>query len=505
MAFPFMTRSRTADDLRGRDLADLLAEGRPAPVPRQRRARTPQRSAPVPPRLGWWAANAGRDTAEARPEVYRASTGQVAGLYPFLHAAAMPAVGTYIGYDVLTGRAFSADPVAWTRLGLVSNPNMLITGVPGSGKSAHIKALALRLMAFGTRTLVAGDVKGEYVALCDHLGVTPVRLGPGMGGRLNPLDAGPLGEGLDSLGDAEFKSRLTEIHRRRLSLLSTLLELQLRRPLQAEEGEAVSVAVQEVTGQLTGNSRLAPPTLTAVLAVLKDPTENMAHELRIRDDDIQATREHVKSVRAALGAMVDGHLGGLFDTQASTPLDWSAPIQCIDISRMHDYGDDIVAMILTCVSSWAQAAIDTPGPARMVVRDELWRVMRSGGASMVRKIDSDLRLSRADGTMQVLATHRLSDFEAIGAAGSEAVAIARDMISSCATRITLAQDVRPLREIRDAVGLSDAEADLISSWGSAHLGRALWRVDRHGSHPVQLHLTDTETKLFHTNEKMERR
>ncbi len=74
-------------------------------------------------------------------------------------------------------------------------------------------------------------------------------------------------------------------------------------------------------------------------------------------------------------------------------------------------------MTLACVSSWGQAAIDEPGgPVRLVVRDELWRAMRI--PAMVRKVDSDLRLSRAQGTIQVLATHRLADFEAVGAAGS---------------------------------------------------------------------------------------
>lgn len=129
--------------------------------------------------------------------------------------------------------------------------------------------------------------------------------------------------------------------------------------------------------------------------------------------------------------------------------------------------------------------------------------MRSGGASMVKKIDADLRLSRATGTIQVLATHRLSDFESVGAAGSEAVAVAKDLISSCETRIQLAQDTRPLQITREAIGLTDAECDLIGSWGAGQRGRALWKVGRGGgSHAVQLVLSHTEEKLFETDEKM---
>ena len=502
------SRRRTEDTaLPEQRLDSVLAAGRdrpaavPAPAPASRQE---DKLGPFPGRRGWNAADAGRAASEVNPEVYRADTAQVAGLYPFLHAASLPAVGAYIGWNVLTMQAFSAHPSVWVGEGLVSNPNVLLTGIPGSGKSAHIKALALRLMAFGVRTLIAGDVKGEYARLCRHLGYEPLLLGPGMGGRLNPLDAGPLGQGLEQITDRhEYQTRLTEIHRRRLSLLKALLELQMGRTLLAEEEEAVSAAIRQVTGQLTGSTRLAAPTLPTVHAMLMDPTREMAHELRVRDEDVQTTRELTRSIRAALGQMVQGHLGGLFDDETSSALDFGAPIQCVDISRMRNYGDDIVAMILTCVSSWAQAAIDTPGPPRLVVRDELWRQMRSSsGASQVRKIDSDLRLSRADGTIQILATHRLADFESVGAADSEAVAIAKDMISSCETRIQLAQDTRPLAAIRDAVGLSDAECELISSWGKAHVGRALWRVGKAGSHPVQLHLSALEQQLFHTDERM---
>ncbi|MGW1765035.1 type VI secretion protein [Streptomyces sp. NPDC002073] len=458
----------------------------------------------VAPRRGWGGPFAGRAASIPRGAVVRATGLTAAGAYPFLHGASLPPIGAYIGQNVLTTAAFSAHPAAWVSEGLVTNPNVMITGVPGSGKSAHIKAIGFRLMPFGHRMLIAGDTKGEYAGLCRHLGVEPVRLGPGMPGRLNPLDAGPLGQGLDLIKDSgELKERLTEIHRRRLTLLKALLELQLRRTLQPQEEEALDVAVREVTGELYGTTRLAVPTLPLVYDRLRDPSAEMARELRVRDGDIQAAREQMASIRSALGSMVSGHLGGLFDQQTSVSLDWDAPIQSVDISSLTPYGDEVVAMVLSCVSSWAQSAIDRPGTRPwIVVRDELWRQMRSGGAAMVRKIDADLRLSRATGTIQILATHRLSDFESVGAAGSEAVAIARDLISSCETRIQLAQDTRPLQMTREVIGLTDAECDLIGSWGAGQRGRALWKVGRGGGHAVQLVLSHTERKLFETDERM---
>ncbi|MGW5851790.1 type VI secretion protein [Streptomyces sp. NPDC055254] len=513
---PFSARRSAADtELTALSLGEAAGiTGGAVPAPRRpsardmRRARLledPDTVMRVAPRRGWAQPYAGRAASLPRSEVVRADTANAAGAYPFLHAASLPPVGAYIGRNTLTTQAFSAHPAVWVGEGLCTNPNVMVTGIPGSGKSAHVKALCFRLMAFGHRTLIAGDVKGEYQALCRHLGVEPVRLGPGLPGRLNPLDAGPLGAGLESVRDgAELTSRLTEIHRRRLTLLKALLELQLRRPLDPREEEALDVSVREVTGELYGTTRLAVPTLPLVYEALRDPSVRMAGELRVRDGEVQGAREQMASLRSALGAMVTGHLGGLFDGPTSIGLDWDAPIQSVDISALQQYGDETVAMVLSCVSTWAQSAIDRPGHRPwIVVRDELWRQMRSGGSAMVKKIDADLRLSRATGTIQLLATHRLSDFESVGASGSEAVNIARDLISSCETRIQLAQDTRPLQITREVIGLTDAECDLIGSWGAGQRGRALWKVGRGGgSHAVQLILSRTEERLFETDERM---
>src|SRR6266851_8288620 len=147
---------------------------------------------PVPPRRGTARRGAGRAPQPPPPRMFRGSTAQVQGLYPWLHGGPLPPVGAYLGVDCLSGAAFPCHPIEWLRLGLITNPNLLVTGVPGAGKSATVKALALRLMAYGVRTFVVGDIKNEYASLARALGVTPVELGPGLGTRLNPLDAGPL-------------------------------------------------------------------------------------------------------------------------------------------------------------------------------------------------------------------------------------------------------------------------------------------------------------------------
>lgn len=503
--------NRTDDDIRSASWSDLVpvrivtavappsADASPGEV---RRAPTSRR--------GWPHPNAGWAPNPVRPVVWRSSSRQLAGIYPFLHPTGLPAVGAPIGRNVLTRQTFCCHPTAWvTSYGITSNPNFLVSGIPGSGKSAIQKALAFRLASFGFRSLVAGDTKGEYNRLVEAVGGHPLRLGPGMNGRINPLDAGPLGRDLSRLSnDDERLAWLHEIHRRRMALLVALIRMQGRSrrgvpDLDEFEEMVLDVGLREATGQLYGSNRLATPTLGELYRLVREPTDGMLAELAEPADYVRRAGQRV---RASLSALVNGHLGGLFDRESSDALDWTAsPIQSVDISRMTAYGSDVVAMVLTCVSSWAQAVIDEPNRSPIVVvRDELWRQMRAGGPAMVAKIDSDLRLSRAEGTVQMLATHKLEDFESVGDTGSEAVNIAKGLVASCDVRVTLAQDVAPLAVMRDAVGLTDAECEHIASWGRPHRGRALWKVGRAGgSHIVQLQLTPYESELFHTDERME--
>lgn len=464
------------------------------------RGRTERRLFSSAPRRGINRPYSGRTALASPPRVYRAATAQLAGLYPFLYGAGIPAVGPHIGTNLLTGAAFSCHPIAWLRQGLITNPNILITGIPGAGKSAHIKGLSLRLMSYGVKTLVLGDLKNEYEELAHALGVEPVQLGPGLPARLNPLDAGPLGEDLPA-DPAELDERLAEIHRRRLTLLGALLATKLGRPLTPTEEAAISLAIHEVTGQADGATHLVDPTLPQVWAALRDPTGQMARELRVRGEDTHELRDMVRPVADALRAMVHGSLSGLFDGPTTVRLDFTAPIQTVDLSWLDRRGDETIAMTLACVSSWGQAAIDDPaGPVRLVVRDELWRAMRI--PAMVRKLDGDLRLSRATGTIQVLATHRLADFETVGPAGSPEAAIAANLIASCDVRVCLAQDVAPLAMTRDAIGLTGPECAHIAPWGAAHIGHALWKVGRHHSAAVRLELTSAEREWFYTNQRM---
>lgn len=493
----FGWKSKTTNELEAGDLGDWFTPP-PATDATPPKTRQKQPRVPVPPRRGYARPFHGRSPLLPSVPVHRGSTGQMQGLYPWLYGQALPPVGVYIGVDCLSGGAFSCHPIEWLHAGIITNPNLLITGVPGSGKSATLKVLALRLMAYGVKAFVLGDIKNEYAPMARALGVEPVELGPGINAKLNPLDAGPLGRHLPA-DPRLLRERLNEVHRRRLTLLASLVEMRLDRKLTPTEESALSQAIRHASGEADGHTHLTDPTIPDVWALLRDPLPEMAHELRT--ESITELRAMIRPAADALGNMVAGSLSGLFDGPTTVRPDFDAPIQTVDLSRINGRGDDTVAMTLACVSSWGQAAIDEPGgPVRLVIRDELWRAMRI--PAMVRKLDADLRLSRAHGTIQVLSTHRLSDFEAVGHQGSEEVTIARNLIGSCDVRICLAQDTAPLAMTREAIGLTDTEAAHIASWSGEQRGRAIWKIGRSHSHIVQTILSAPEQHLTWTNERM---
>src|SRR3984957_1219057 len=141
--------------------------------------------------------------------------------------------GVLVGRDLL-GTTFAYDPFELYRRGLLTNPNMVVIGQIGRGKSAFVKTYLWRLAVFGRRAWLV-DPKGEYGALARAWGVEPVALRPGGSIRLNPLDAMPSTDRAGS--DAE------DVARQRCELLASLSAASLGRSLLPAERSALDLAV----------------------------------------------------------------------------------------------------------------------------------------------------------------------------------------------------------------------------------------------------------------------
>ncbi len=407
-----------------------------------------------------------------RLPAHRASSATLAGAYPFL---APPPVqdGVIVGTDALTGGAFCFDPWSLYAAGVLTNPNVLLAGVIGQGKSALAKSLAVRSIAAGRRVYVPGDPKGEWAPVARAVGGVVVSLGLGEATRLNPLDADP---GLEPV----------QAHARRIRLLASLTETTLRRELRPVEHAALDAA-------LTAAERRLDPTIPDVVAALADP-----------DDDAAGADGTTPAERAADGRdlahglrrLIRGDLAGMFDGPTTDPLDPAAPMVVLDLSRLGS-NEDAIALAMTCASAWLEGALAVPGAGRRwVIYDEAWRLLRS--LPLVRRMQAQWKLSRAYGIANLLILHRLSDLNAVGAAGSEARAIAEGLLADCSTRVIYRQESDQLAATARALGLSDVERDLLPALPR---GTGLWTmpgsslVVHHRLHPDEASVFDTDSEM----------
>ena len=149
------------------------------------------------------------------------TTRHLCAAYPLVSEAGLGHEGVLIGRDVLGG-SFVYDPFVLYRQGVITNPNMVVFGQIGRGKSSFVKSYLWRQAVFGRRAWVI-DPKGEYGPLAEAWGVAPVALRPGGPVRLNPLDTAEAVESGSEPGD--------EVMRRRVVLTSSLAVACLGRDL----------------------------------------------------------------------------------------------------------------------------------------------------------------------------------------------------------------------------------------------------------------------------------
>lgn len=511
-----MTRARNREPLVERTAAELLGQFAPSPFPP---ARSPSPAAERPDggparrervnrAVAGTRGHAERGAgwcpvpAEARLPVYLAATSEVGGLFPLLAANGVPALGARMGYDALSGGAFYCHPVEWVLRGIASNPNIVVFGEPGRGKSSTIVAFCLRMMLFGVKTLISGDVKGEYSPLLRALGITPIALGRGSPARLNALDLGPLAARWSSWPVVRQREELSALLGRWTKLLAALAETQGYTASVTDEAVLAAV-LHRLVGATDGYSVLRPITVPDVTRELAAAPEELWQAGRFAGQ--REFLDHTRSITDALSNLVVGPLAGLFDEATNFTLDWDVPAQSMDLSLLRSRGDQAIAVALTCLGSWSSLITDLQedGEIRIVVRDEVWRQMRLG-LRAVQAVDSDLRLSRAERKIQLLVMHKPSDLLSVGAAGSQEVSIAKDLLALCSTRVLLGQSTRVADELAVDLALSEQEHEVTTGWAMERRGRALWKIEGSPGYKVQTVLSAAEQQVFDTNAQLRR-
>jgi hypothetical protein len=301
--------------------------------------------------------------------------------------------------------------------------------------------------------------------------VKPVSLVPGGGVRLNPLTAHP-GE------------------HAQLELLRAVAVTALDGRLTQIEAAALREALFVVRG--AGGE----PTLPEVARALFNPTAEMAATLRTSQGELAAD---ARRVALAIQDLCEGPLRGIFDGPTSPGLDLDAKLLVIDLHAVRD--SPAVGILMACATAWMGALLaqmaERPGRERLInVADESWKIVQHTGLG--EWFQSNFKLARQYGVMNLVVLHKLADLQAAGDSGSRAARIAEGLIADASTRIVYHQDESQVGLTRELLGLSQTEAQLLSMLST---GQALWRVGSR-SFVVQHYRSQLEARLTNTDTGM---
>jgi hypothetical protein len=414
------------------------------------------------------------------PRAHRTTTAQLQAVYPFVAGSDLGCTGPWIGRDLLGG-SFCFDPWDLYRRGVLTNPNVIVLGQVGRGKSTFVKTFVWRQVAFGRQAWIV-DPKGEYGRLAEACGSSPWRLAPGGGVRLNPLDLVPGYSGASGAGTDDSAGT----GRRRTELVCSLTASSLGRPLSPLERTAVEVGMR-ATAARTGH-----PTLFDLVAALLDPDPDQAAAVRTN----RAGLAHDgRLVALELRRLVEGDLAGMFDGPTSLGLRMDAPIVALDLSAV--FASPALALLMTCATGWLQTILSAPGgPKRLVVVDEAWAVLHD--LATARWLQATFKLARSLGVANVAVVHRLSDLAAAGAAGSTQQRLAEGLLADAETRVVFGQAPAEADASGAVLHLTDKERDLLAGLPR---GVALWKVGprsflvEHGVGALEGQLVDTDAAM----------
>jgi hypothetical protein len=408
---------------------------------------------------------------------HRATTAQLCAAYPFAAEAGLGAAGIYLGTNLLSGGAFCFDPFVAYQRGLVTNPNMLVAGEPGTGKSATVKVFVHRAVAVFGRWVAIADPKGEYRALAEALGLDVVALHPGGTSRINPLDAGPtaLADGPD------------ELARRRATMLAALLGSVLGRDLGPLEDAAMGWALTDL------GRRHGRVTLADVAQVLATPTQDMAARAHL---SIPELARSIESATYALGKLLDRSLRGMFDGPTNVHFDWDGPGMVIDLSAVH-HDPEALRLVMVAATAWLQAVMAQPdGPPRLQVLDEAWSLLATERTS--RYLQACWKLGRSYGVANLAVVHRLSDLRSQADDGTASAKVAMGLLADTQTRVLFRQAPDQLPDARKLLGLTDPEATLLGQLARA---RSIWRIGGRAAvvatalGPMDVELVNTDARM----------
>lgn len=459
----------------------------------------------------------GRMSRMPRLPIWRGTSVQVCGLYPFCSGTSAPMIGVPLGLNLRAVSTVCCDPISWfERANFISNPSVFCLANPGTGKSTLIRRMALGLAGQGTVPLVLGDTKPDYVDLVKALDGQVISIGAGKD-LINPLDTGGALQAAGRIGGKEGALLASEARSRQVQMVRALIELVRRGGIGARDESILSEALRVFDLHNPGKI----PIIGDVLEVIRAMPDALDQVALSRGNKARY-EEVTEDLEASLTALTVGRWGQVFGKGTTTPMRLDRPV-VFDVSVLDRAAQDIQgAVLLTCWSygfaqvNVAQALANAGLESRrhyFIVMDELWRILRAG-VGMVNRIDELTRLNRARGVGQAMITHTLNDLEALP--NPEDVAKAKGFIARSGIVLCGGLSAEETEKVSKVIPLSSQEKTMLISWQdppswnveggqkqpipTPGKGKFLIKVAARPGIPIKVQLTNRELGLNDTNQ-----
>ncbi len=365
----------------------------------------------------------------SRPWTHWATSSDLLSLRLPAHDAGTGLAGRPLGC-CLRGFDFVLDPFDAYAAGLVSNPNVVVAGSIGAGKSTIVKMLLDRSLVRGRRVVVV-DPKGEYAPLAASYGVRSITLG--RDGWCSPFP------------DDDREGR---------NLLRALVASAQGSPPTSDQ----HYVIDEVWRRLP-----SPRPVRVLRALYEQLHSHIALE--------QATAQ--RSLALTLYRFIHGDLAELFDG-VGDPLRFDGQLIVLDLSAQWSSNSLSVAA-LSAVAA-AQQVVAVQGELGYLVLDEAWALLSDDHA--LRWLQGSWKLARSRGLSHVLVLHRWTDVAAAGDDGSAQRERAQGLLRECETALLFRQPPDEAREMAVALGLHAREERYLTALPK---GAALARYGTHRS------------------------